>query len=73
MDRFIAKHNVEHFKSLLATELDEARSQCIRRLLVEEEAKLRLIEEKQNEGHFSRPKGREVNDFSFVQFAVEKR
>jgi len=54
MDRFIAEANIEHFKSLLAIELDGTRKQCILHLLAEEEAKLRSIERKQNEGHFSR-------------------
>ena len=47
MDRFIAEHNIEHFKSLLATELDEAGRQCILRLLAEEEGKLRSIGQKE--------------------------
>jgi hypothetical protein len=49
MDRYIAEHNIEHFKSLLTTERDEAKRQCILRLLSEEEAKLRSIEKK--DGH----------------------
>ncbi len=49
MDRYIAEHNIEHFRSLLATDPDEAKRQYILRLLVEEEAKLRSIEKK--DGH----------------------
>jgi hypothetical protein len=43
MDRYIAEENIKHFRSLLATELNEQRRQCILSLLADEEAKLRLI------------------------------
>ena len=54
MDRYIAEHNIQHFKSLLATELEEAKKRCIQRLLAEEEAKLQSM--KQQESHFVRAK-----------------
>jgi len=44
MERFIAEQNIENFKRLLSTELDEQKRQCIRRLLADEEAKLRSLE-----------------------------
>lgn len=39
-DATIARLNIEHFKSLLATETDETKRKMIIRLLAEEEAKL---------------------------------
>jgi hypothetical protein len=40
MDRTVAHYNVEHYRRLLAQELDETRRQMLLRLLAEEEAKL---------------------------------
>lgn len=40
MDRTVAKLNIEHYKRLLATEIDESRRKVLLRLLAEEEAKL---------------------------------
>lgn len=40
MDRMIAKLNIEHYRKLLASEVDEAKRQMLGRLLAEEEAKL---------------------------------
>ncbi len=40
MDRTVARLNIEHFRRLLAAEIDESRRQILRRLLAEEEAKL---------------------------------
>ncbi len=40
MDEFIAKANIEHFKTLLRTELDENKRRILKRLLAEEELKL---------------------------------
>ena len=40
MDRTVRRLNIEHYQKLLATELDEAKRESIRRLLAEEEAKL---------------------------------
>ncbi len=40
VDRFIARHNIEHFRELISKETDEGKLQTLRRLLAEEEAKL---------------------------------
>jgi hypothetical protein len=40
MDRAVAQLNIEHYRRLLANEINEARRQTILRLLAEEEAKL---------------------------------
>jgi hypothetical protein len=40
MDRTVAELNIEHFKRLLAVEMDPAKRQTIERLLAEEKAKL---------------------------------
>jgi hypothetical protein len=40
MDEFIAKANIEHFKTLLRTELDENKRRILKRLLAEEELEL---------------------------------
>jgi hypothetical protein len=40
MDRTVAQLNIEHFKRLLAVEIDPAKRQTIERLLAEEQAKL---------------------------------
>lgn len=40
MDRTVAKLNIEHYKRLLATEIDEQQRRVLLRLLAEEEAKL---------------------------------
>ena len=52
MDRFIARHNIEHFRNQLATETDETKRQMILRLLADEEAKLAALEDalKRKEG-----------------------
>jgi hypothetical protein len=44
MDKAIARLNIEHYRKLLANEIDEARRQTITRLLAEEEAKLAALE-----------------------------
>ncbi len=43
MDKAVARLNIEHYHKLLATETDEAKSQMLRRLLAEEEAKLAAL------------------------------
>ena len=40
----VANLNVEHYRKLLADEIDETRRQMITRLLAEEEAKLKALE-----------------------------
>jgi hypothetical protein len=42
MDKTVAQLNIEHFKKLLAAEMDPVKRQTIERLLAEEEAKLAL-------------------------------
>jgi hypothetical protein len=41
MDRAVARLNIEHFHRLLDVEKDETKRQMIRRLLAEEEAKVK--------------------------------
>jgi AraC-like DNA-binding protein len=41
MNSDVAHMNIDHFHKLLATETDQARCAMIRRLLAEEEAKLK--------------------------------
>ena len=45
MDRSVARLNIEHFRKLLATETDEKKRQLLARLLAEEEAKLKKLDE----------------------------
>ncbi len=40
MDKFVARHNIDHFRKQLAEETDEAKRQVLMHLLAEEEAKL---------------------------------
>jgi len=40
MDRTVAHLNIEHYRKLLAQEMDETKRQTILRLLAEEEVKL---------------------------------
>lgn len=56
MDRFIAQENIRHFRSLLATELNEQKRQSILHLLSDEEAKLRSIEKEHKHGQPLQPK-----------------
>ena len=44
MDKFVARHNIEHFRRLIAAETDGAELEKLRQLLAEEEAKLEVIE-----------------------------
>ena len=44
MDKTVALLNIQHYRKLLANEIDEARRQMIARLLAEEEAKLAGLE-----------------------------
>ena len=44
MDKTVARLNIEHYRKLLANEIDETRRQMIARLLAEEEAKLAGLE-----------------------------
>jgi hypothetical protein len=41
VDRFVARHNIEHFRELISKETDEGKLKTLRRLLAEEEAKLK--------------------------------
>jgi hypothetical protein len=43
MDKFVAQHNIEHFRKRLAEETDETKRQMLVRLLAEEEAKLATL------------------------------
>ncbi|HEY6859876.1 MAG TPA: hypothetical protein VI358_08840 [Pseudolabrys sp.] len=45
MDKAIARLNIEHYRKLLANEVDETRRHTMRRLLAEEEAKLAALED----------------------------
>jgi hypothetical protein len=49
MDRFVAKHNIEHYREALAKETDEAKRRTLARLLAEEEAKLAALEDRQKQ------------------------
>jgi hypothetical protein len=44
MDKTVARLNIEHYRKLLAIEVDETRRQMLARLLAEEEAKLAGLE-----------------------------
>jgi hypothetical protein len=44
MDRLVARLNIEHYRKVLADELDEAKRHKIRQLLSEEEAILAALE-----------------------------
>lgn len=54
MQKFIAEQNIEHFRTLLATQQSEQEKQRIQRLLTDEEAKLRAIEREERRGRPSR-------------------
>jgi hypothetical protein len=41
VDRFVARHNIEHFRELIAKEKDEGTLNVLRKLLGEEEEKLK--------------------------------
>jgi len=56
MDAFIAQQNIEHYRKLLATEVNEQKRQTILHLLANEEATLRLIGEEPQHGHSFQPK-----------------
>jgi hypothetical protein len=45
MPKSIAQLNIEHYRQLLATALDETKRQTIQKLLAEEEAKLAQIDQ----------------------------
>lgn len=40
MDRTVARLNIEHFRKLLAEEMDQSKRETIQRMLAEEEEKL---------------------------------
>jgi hypothetical protein len=44
MDRTVARLNIEHYRRLLSTDLDETKRQTILRLLAEEEAKVAALD-----------------------------
>lgn len=44
MDRTVARLNIEHYRKLLVTKLDEMKRRTLQRLLAEEEAKLASLE-----------------------------
>jgi hypothetical protein len=44
MNRTVARLNIEHYRKLLAGEMDDAKRQTILRLLAEEEAKLAMLD-----------------------------
>lgn len=43
MDKTVARLNIEHYKQPLETEIDEVKRQTLKRLLAEEETKLRKL------------------------------
>jgi len=45
MDKTVARLNIEHYKQLLETEIDDVKRQTLGRLLAEEETKLRGLSE----------------------------
>ncbi len=51
MDRSVARLNIEHYRTLLAAETDEARRQTLLRLLAEEEAKLASLAPPEKKRH----------------------
>lgn len=44
MDRTVARLNIEHYRKLLVTKLDEMKRRTLQRLLAEEKAKLASLE-----------------------------
>jgi hypothetical protein len=50
MDKRVAELNIEHYKRLLSAETDPKKRETIERLLAEEEAKLRKINEDRKKG-----------------------
>ena len=45
MERTVARLNIEHYKQLLETEVDDVKRQTLTRLLAEEESKLAKLAE----------------------------
>jgi hypothetical protein len=43
IERTVAYFNIQHYKKLLETEIDETKRRMVTRLLAEEEAKLRSL------------------------------
>lgn len=43
MDKSVARLNIEHYRKLLATDLDDAKRKIIERLLQQEEAMLQRL------------------------------
>ncbi|GIL01316.1 MAG: hypothetical protein BroJett030_12150 [Alphaproteobacteria bacterium] len=50
MDKIIARLNIEHFRKRLTDATDEAERETLRRLLADEEAKLKAIIEREERG-----------------------
>ncbi|HSL78778.1 MAG TPA: hypothetical protein VK877_03880 [Pseudolabrys sp.] len=48
-DQAIARHNIEHFRKLLANETEQAKRQTLLRLLAEEKARLAAAESRARE------------------------
>lgn len=48
MDKVVAHLNIEHYRNLLANEVDAVKRRTIIRLLAEEEAKLAALEKRSN-------------------------
>jgi hypothetical protein len=49
VDRAVARLNIEHYRRLLATDLDAEKRRTLERLLAEEEAKLAALESRKPE------------------------
>lgn len=45
MDKRVARLNIDHYRKLLATEIDETKRRTLQKLLAEEEAKLAGLDE----------------------------
>jgi len=55
----VAYLNVEHYKRLLETEIDEDKRTLLKRLLAEEEAKIASVQSKGKSGGGARSNGRQ--------------
>ncbi len=49
MDRTVAGLNIEHYRKLLRTDLDEQKRRTVEKLLADEEAKLAAIDAKRKQ------------------------
>jgi len=56
MDKTVARLNIEHYRKLLETEIDQKKRETLLHLLAEEEAKLAALDDPPENGDHPKPK-----------------